>query len=114
MLVVLPTTFGQDFPIPATPTKYYLGAAGALGLDTSEAQGCTEIVADPELRADNGTGSVGFPGARDARSFEAQQPYVQTFTTPVSEPLRLFASNLNLCNRLGHFTPFASRRLQHL
>jgi hypothetical protein len=25
------TIFAQDFPIPATPTKYYLSAAGALG-----------------------------------------------------------------------------------
>ena len=31
VLVSMLTTFDQDFPIPATPTKYYLGAAGALG-----------------------------------------------------------------------------------
>lgn len=43
-------------------------------------------MADPEQRADNGTGSVAFPGARDARPFESQQPYVQTFTTPVRKP----------------------------
>ena len=58
----------------------------AAGLDASQAQGSTDIVADPEHQADNGTGSVGFPGARDARPFEAQQPYVQTFTTPVRKP----------------------------
>jgi hypothetical protein len=56
------------------------------GLDANQAQGSTEIVADPEHQADNGTGSVAFPGARDARSFEAQQPYVHTFTTSVRNP----------------------------
>ena len=76
-----------DFPVPATPTKYYLVAGGGLSL-TCPAAGPgskTEIVADPAHRADNGTGSVGFPGARDARVFEAQQPYVSTFTSELLE-----------------------------
>lgn len=76
-----------DFPVPATPTKYFLVAGGELSLSCPAAGpgSVTDIVADPAKRADNGSGGVGFPGARDARVLEAQQPYVHTFTTPVLE-----------------------------
>ena len=52
----------EDWPIPAKPTAYYLSAGGALELQCSDEATKVGIVADPEQRADNGTGSVAFPG----------------------------------------------------
>ena len=76
-----------DWPIPACPTKYFLAEGGSLALDCP-ADGGTDIVADPADRADNGSGSVAFQGARDARHFESQAPRVHTFTSSVlSEPV---------------------------
>ena len=77
----------SDFPVPATLTKYFLVPGGGVSLDCPVAGPGTEIVADPAHRADNGTGGVGFPGARDARVFEAQQPCAYMYLpspTPLS------------------------------
>ena len=78
----------SDFPLKAIPTAYYLNTNGLLQLDVPAEASSTPIVADPAARADNLTGGVGFPGGRDARGFEAQEPYVKTFTTEVlAEPV---------------------------
>ena len=83
------------------------------------------MVADPSARADNLTGGVGFPGARDAQPFEAQAPYVRTFSSGLlSEPVEwtgavhavLFATVsaqqpvLSLCRLLVFLSAFRSRR----
>jgi predicted acyl esterase len=79
-----------DWPLPATLTPYYLCGGGSLTTASDDGApahqmisvGSTALLADPENRADNGTGSVAFPGARDARVFESQgDDRVQTFTT---------------------------------
>lgn len=68
---------------PVLPTQYFLVEGGGLQLACPDASSSTSIVADPANRADNGTGSTSFPGARDARQFESQTDRVKTFTTAV-------------------------------
>ena len=78
----------SDWPLLAAPTKYFLSRDGELQLNCPPSPSSTPIVADPERKADNGTGSTSFPGARDARFFESQTDRVKTFTTaPLTEPV---------------------------
>ena len=78
----------SDWPLLAAPTKYFLSRDGELQLSCPPSPSSTLIVADPEHKADNGTGSTSFPGARDARFFESQTDRVKTFTTaPLTEPV---------------------------
>jgi len=76
----------RDWPIPARETAYYLKAEA--GLDTRgprEAESLTSYLSDP-LHPMQIPGTA-FPGARDARMFEAQKE-VRTFTTPpLTEPV---------------------------
>jgi hypothetical protein len=75
-----------DWPIPATATAYYLQPHGKLSTrEPGEADGATEFVSDPLHPAE--IPGIAFPGARDARPFEAQ-PQVRTFTTEaLKQPL---------------------------
>ena len=78
----------SDWPLAAVPTQYFLSQGGVLQLSCPPSASSTSIVADPSNRADNGTGSTSFPGARDARQLEAQTDRVKTFTTAVlTEPV---------------------------
>ncbi|MFO0870745.1 MAG: CocE/NonD family hydrolase [Pirellulales bacterium] len=73
-----------DWPLPTTPTPYYLRSSGRLALEPPAASGDDERTvfrADPEHP--NTIPTRAFPGAADARPFE-QQAEVRTFT---SEPL---------------------------
>lgn len=76
----------DDWPIAAEPTSYYLHAGGELKRKAPEAednggQAATMFRSDPDHPAS--IPGTGFPGAADARKFEAQAE-VRTFT---SEPL---------------------------
>jgi predicted acyl esterase len=78
----------SDWPLLAMPTKYYLSRDGELQLNCPPSPSSTAILADPENKADNGTDSTSFPGARDGRFFESQTDRVKTFTTaPLTEPV---------------------------
>lgn len=76
----------DDWPIAAKSTGYYLQGEGQLTTTKPTAKvGSTSFVADPLNPAD--IPGTGFPGARDARTFEEQQE-VRTFTTePLDEPV---------------------------
>jgi predicted acyl esterase len=77
-----------EFPIPAVPTRYFLESCGRLQLSCPTSESYTSILADPANRADNGTASVSFPGARDMRVLESQADRVKTFTSEVlDEPV---------------------------
>lgn len=71
----------DDWPIAVQPTSYYLRAGGALsdqpGPD-ADRQTATAFRSDPDQPA--GIPGPAFPGAADARSFEAQAE-VRTFTS---------------------------------
>jgi putative CocE/NonD family hydrolase len=75
-----------DFPPPCEPTSYYLAAEGKLGQAAPMAGASrTNYRSDPAKPAP--IPGRGFPGARDARTYEAH-PDVRTFTTPVlGEPI---------------------------
>jgi predicted acyl esterase len=75
----------QDFPPKAESAYLYLQSGGALAPSPSaEATAKTSYVSDP--RAPMSIPGNGFPGARDARSFE-QQSEVRTWTTaPLTQP----------------------------
>jgi predicted acyl esterase len=74
-----------DWPIPASPTSYYLRAGGGLTLENTAETFTTTFRADPIHPAEIPTRA--FPGAQDARAFE-QQAEVRTFTTePLAEPV---------------------------
>jgi putative CocE/NonD family hydrolase len=69
----------KDWPVPATPTSFYLGANGALGLSPPAIDGGeTSFLSDPHRPAP--IPGRAFPGAKDAREFEGH-PDVRTFTT---------------------------------
>ena len=71
----------SDWPIRATNESYYLHDKGELIADVPSAKAQRfEFVADPKNPAK--IPGTGFPGAKDAREFEAQ-PNVLTFTTAV-------------------------------
>lgn len=73
----------NDWPIDANETSYYLQAGGSLSQDPPTAEeGSTTFLADP-LKPNEIPGRA-FPGAADARKFEAQEQ-VRTFTTPLLE-----------------------------
>eukprot|EP01043_Picozoa_sp_COSAG02_P042361 COSAG02_NODE_3597_length_6508_cov_2.021220_3_plen_591_part_00 len=74
-----------SYPTPATPTAFYLSPGGSLSLSGPTQLGASPVVADPSNPADTGTGSSGFAGARDARSFETSGAVgsVLTFTSEV-------------------------------
>lgn len=76
----------KDWPPGADLTPWYLQADGQLGLTAPDAeQAGTSWVSDP-LHPMSIPGT-GFPGATDARPFEAQSE-VRTFTTePLAEPI---------------------------
>lgn len=76
----------NDWPIPSTPTSYFLRDGGKLTMSTpTEADTSVSFLADP-LKP-NSIPSRAFPGAADARKFE-EQAEVRTFTTePLSEPV---------------------------
>jgi hypothetical protein len=75
-----------DWPPGSTPTSYYLQPQGGLTTTApAAADTSTSYVSDP-LHPMQIPGT-GFPGARDARSFE-QQSDVRIFTTePLQEPV---------------------------
>lgn len=80
-----------DWPVAASPTSYFLQPGGALATTAPAAGGgSTTWLADPLHPAEikqAGIPVTSFPGARDARNFEAQ-PNVLTFTTaPLAEPV---------------------------
>jgi predicted acyl esterase len=75
----------KNFPPKAVDTRMYLAAGGNLAsekpsLKAGDEAGSTKYISDP-LHPMQIPGR-GFPGARDARGFEAQKE-VRTFTTPV-------------------------------
>jgi putative CocE/NonD family hydrolase len=77
-----------DWPVPAAMTRLYLMPGGTLSSDEAVAAapaGEMDVLADPDRPADSGTGSPSFPGARDARPFEASGApgSVLTFSTGV-------------------------------
>lgn len=76
----------SDWPVPNRPTGYFLHEGGRLTTQAPTAKNSsTSFVADP-LRPAEIPGRA-FPGARDARPFEAQGE-VRTFTTePLTEPV---------------------------
>lgn len=70
-----------DWPVPATPTSYYLHSGGALSRKQPKgSEPPTRFVADP-LHPVQIPGRA-FPGARDARAVESQRE-VRTFTSDV-------------------------------
>ena len=70
-----------DWPIPSTSTPYYLQADKSLTSRMSESEGAiVTFLADPLNPAPIPT--IAFPGAKDARDFEAH-PEVRTFTTDI-------------------------------
>ncbi|MFO1023144.1 MAG: CocE/NonD family hydrolase [Planctomycetales bacterium] len=76
----------QDWPVPSTPTSYFLQSGGGLSQQTpaSESETVT-FIADP-LHPASIPGTV-FPGAKDTRAFDSQAE-VRTFTTDVlKEPV---------------------------
>jgi predicted acyl esterase/lysophospholipase L1-like esterase len=75
-----------DWPLATTPTPYYLQPQGKLFLnEPTEAGALTEFTSDPQHPAE--IPGVAFPGARDARAYEAQSQ-VRTFTTePLEQPV---------------------------
>lgn len=81
----------DDWPVAATPTPYFLQAGGALSTaEPAAGGGASAWRADPLHPAEMrhaGIPVTSFPGARDARAYEAQ-PNVLTFTTaPLTEPV---------------------------
>jgi len=76
----------DDWPPPSRRTAYHFRSAGRLSLDApTPTDGTTTFRADP-LRSARIPG-FSFPGAKDARAFEAE-PEVRTFTTEVlREPI---------------------------
>jgi len=71
----------DDWPVPAKETPLYLQAEGKLTAEAPVADSAsTAFLADPDHP--NSIPSVAFPGARDARAFEAQKE-VRTFTSEV-------------------------------
>ena len=76
----------KDFPPPTEPTSLFLRTGGALSREKPTAEfGSASYVSDP-LHPMQIPGRS-FPGARDARPFEAQSE-VRTFTTaPLAEPV---------------------------
>ena len=76
----------SDWPVPSTPTRYYLHDGGGLGQEApGEAASTTRYISDPANPMS--LPYAAFPGARDARAFE-QQRDVRTFTTPpLAEPV---------------------------
>ncbi len=76
----------DDWPVPSEPTAYYLHSGGGLNADAPSAEEpATRFLADPEHP--NAIPGTAFPGARDARAFEAQAE-VRTFTTePLAQPV---------------------------
>ena len=76
----------KDFPPPSTATSMFLHERGDLSESSPTGQdGSTSYVSDPlhPMRIPG----TGFPGARDARPFEAQSE-VRTFTTePLGAPV---------------------------
>lgn len=71
----------NDWPVPNTPTSYFLRQGGALTLNSpTKSDARTTFLADPFKP--NSIPSRAFPGAADARAFE-EQPEVRTFTTNV-------------------------------
>jgi predicted acyl esterase len=72
----------SDWPVPSTPTSYYLRRDKSLSLlppDTGE--GAVGFLADP-LHPAEIPNKRGFPGAADAQAYE-KHPEVRTFTTEV-------------------------------
>lgn len=81
----------DDWPVPATPTDYFLHGRGGLSTEIPAANAVvpeersTSLLADPYHPAE--IPGTRFPGARDARSFESQSE-VRTFSTgPLPEPV---------------------------
>lgn len=76
----------QDFPPPSNATPLYLQAGGGLASSSPTAeQSATSYASDP-LHPMEIAGRA-FPGAKDARAFEAQSE-VRTFTSePLEEPI---------------------------
>ena len=76
----------SDWPPQADPRSYYLAAGGKLTTKApQQSESSTAFLADPLHPAE--IPGTAFPGARDARAFEAQKE-VRTFTTEVlSEPV---------------------------
>jgi predicted acyl esterase len=75
-----------DWPVPAQPTLYYLHAGGKLSPTApTSAASVTTYSSDPAQPME--LPYAAFPGARDARAFEAQKD-VRTFTTePLNAPV---------------------------
>jgi putative CocE/NonD family hydrolase len=79
-----------DWPIPVAETPYYLHAGGQLstsapGGNAEGNEAFTEFLADPDRP--NAIPGTAFPGAADARKFEAQDQ-VRTFTSaPLTQPV---------------------------
>jgi putative CocE/NonD family hydrolase len=73
----------DDWPVPARTTSFYLQGGGGLSTARPASDGgVTRFKADPLHPAE--IPSRAFPGAKDARPFEAQAE-VRTFTSPVLE-----------------------------
>ena len=71
----------RDWPVPSTPTAWYLQSEGALSTTApTVADARTAFKADPLHPAE--IPARGFPGAADARAFE-KQAEVRTFTSEV-------------------------------
>ncbi len=77
----------NDWPVPSTPTAYFLRDGGKLNTSLpTEADAAATYLADP-LKPANIPNAKGFPGAADARKFE-EQSEVRTFTTePLADPV---------------------------
>lgn len=76
----------KDWPVATKPTAYFLQAQGKLTLQPPAAEkSATSYSSDPKQPMV--LVATGFPGARDARTFE-QQKEVHTFTTePLDAPV---------------------------
>ncbi len=77
----------NDWPVPSTPTSYFLGEGGRLNTAPPvEPDAGTTFRADP-LKPATLPNAKGFPGAADARAFE-EQSEVRTFSTePLETPV---------------------------
>jgi predicted acyl esterase len=75
-----------DWPVPAQPTPYFLHGDGKLSpTSPTSATSATSYGSDPSRPME--LPYAAFPGARDARAFEAQKD-VRTFTTePLTAPV---------------------------
>jgi predicted acyl esterase len=76
----------DDWPVPSEPTAYYLHSRGGLDTEAPSAEEpATRFAADPEHP--NAIPGTAFPGARDARAFEAQAEVLAFTSEPLDKPV---------------------------